>query len=132
MHAPSLPSKLIRHVVLPAAALGTLALSACSGATASTGAAPPAAPATQPTQAASGGTTSQTTKVNVNTASVAELQQAFQAAGIPNAARWAQEVNEYRPYPTDDPSFAKLRGELAKYNPSPDVVDKIISTLTLA
>ena len=60
-----------------------------------------------------------------------ELQQAFQAAGIPAAARWAREVDEYRPYPTDDPSFAKLRAELAKYNPGQDVVDQIVATLTL-
>lgn len=38
---------------------------------------------------------------------------------------------EYRPYPTNDPAFAKLRQELAKYNPSPDVVDKIVAVLTV-
>lgn len=70
-------------------------------------------------------------KVNANTASAAELQQAFEAAGIMSAARWVREVQEYRPYPANDPSFAKLRGELAKYNPSADTVDKIISTLAL-
>ena len=70
-------------------------------------------------------------KVNANTASVAELERAFEAAGIPNAARWALEVEEYRPYPTDDPTFAKLRRSLAKYNPGPGVVDQIISTLML-
>lgn len=70
-------------------------------------------------------------KVNANTATQAELLQAFQAAGIPSAARWVMEVMEYRPYPTNDPTFAKLRTELAKYNPSPDVVDKIIATLSL-
>ena len=70
-------------------------------------------------------------KVNANTASVAELQRAFEAAGISNAARWAREVEEYRPYPTNDPSFAKLRQELAKYNPGPGVVDQIVATLSL-
>lgn len=70
-------------------------------------------------------------KVNANTASAAELQQAFEAAGVTSAARWVREVQEYRPYPANDPSFAKLRGELAKYNPSADTVDKIISTLAL-
>jgi hypothetical protein len=69
--------------------------------------------------------------VNANTASVAELQRAFEAAGISNAARWAREVEEYRPYPTDDPTFAKLRRELAKYNPGPGVVDQIVATLSL-
>jgi hypothetical protein len=71
------------------------------------------------------------TKVDANKASVAELQAAFEAAGISNAAKWAREVEEYRPYPTNDPSFAKLRSELAKYNPSPEVVTKIVATLSL-
>ena len=69
--------------------------------------------------------------VNANTASIPELQRAFEANGIPNAARWAREVDEYRPYPTNDPSFGKLRGELAKYNPSADVLQKILASLTL-
>jgi len=69
--------------------------------------------------------------VNANTASIAEMQLAFEAAGITNAARWAREVDEYRPYPTNDPSFAKLRGELAKYRPSAKVLEKIIATLSL-
>jgi hypothetical protein len=43
----------------------------------------------------------------------------------------AIEVEEYRPYPTNDPSFAKLRQELAKYNIPTNVVDQIIATLTL-
>jgi hypothetical protein len=60
------------------------------------------------------------------------LQQAFEAAGIPNAARWAREVDEYRPYDTADPNFGKLRRELAKYNPAPGVVDRIIATLSLS
>ena len=70
-------------------------------------------------------------KVNANTATVAEIQAALEAAGVANAARWAKEVEEYRPYPTNDPTFAKLRGELAKYNPGPGVVDQIISVLSL-
>ena len=70
-----------------------------------------------------------TTKVNANTATMAELQAAFDAAGIPNAARWAREVDEYRPYATNDPTFAKLQKELAKYNPGQATVDKIIATL---
>jgi hypothetical protein len=70
-------------------------------------------------------------KVSANNASRAELQAAFQAAGIPNAAAWAREVEEYRPYPTDDPNMTKLRQELAKYNPAPGVVDQIIAVLSL-
>lgn len=70
-------------------------------------------------------------KVSANSASRAELQAAFQAAGISNPANWAREVEEYRPYPTNDPTFAKLRQNLAKYNPGPGVVDGIIATLSL-
>jgi len=67
--------------------------------------------------------------VNANTATPAELQAAFAAAGLANPAQWAREVNEYRPYPTDDPTFAKLRGELVKYNPDQATIDGIIATL---
>jgi hypothetical protein len=70
-------------------------------------------------------------KVSANKASASEITAALQAAGVPNASRWAREVEEYRPYATDDSSFSKLRGELAKYNPSPDVVNKIVSALSL-
>jgi hypothetical protein len=69
--------------------------------------------------------------VDANTASVAEMTAAFETAGIPNAARWAREVEEYRPYPTDDPTMADLRQELAKYNPTDEVVDQIVATLDL-
>jgi hypothetical protein len=67
-------------------------------------------------------------KVNINDASTGELEKAFKAAGVSNARRWAQEVDEYRPYPTD-PDFAKLRQELGKYNIDPAVLQKIIDTL---
>ena len=70
-------------------------------------------------------------KVPANSATRAQMTAAFEAAGISNAARWAVEVEEYRPYPTTDPTFAKLRQNLAKYNPGPGVVDAIISTLSL-
>ena len=62
---------------------------------------------------------------------MADLEKAFVAAGIPNAARWAREVDEYRPYPTDDPTFGKLKRELAKYNIAPDVLEKLLATLTV-
>ena len=76
-------------------------------------------------------TTRPRTRVNANTASIAELTAAFSASGIATPDRWAREVDEYRPYPTNDSSFAKLRQELAKYNPAPGVVDQIIATLSL-
>jgi hypothetical protein len=131
------PSVLTRRGLLArvAALAGAAALTACSSSSAASGTA--ATPTTQP--ATTGGSSpagaaaaspAAAQKVNANTASVAELQRAFEAAGISNAARWAREVEEYRPYPTDDPSFGKLRRELAKYNPGPGVVDQIVATLT--
>ena len=71
-------------------------------------------------------------RVNPNTASIPDIQAALEANGVPNAARWAREVDEYKPYPTDDLNFGKLRQNLAKYNPAPDVVEKIVSSLTLS
>ena len=70
-------------------------------------------------------------KVSANNASRADLQAAFEHAQISNAGKWAREVEEYRPYPEDDPDYAKLRGELAKYNPTSGVVDQIIAQLEL-
>jgi hypothetical protein len=98
------------------------------GTTASTA---PATSASATTAPATTSTTRPSAKVNANTASIAELTAAFTAAGISTPDRWAREVDEYRPYATNDASFAKLRGELAKYNPAPGVVDQIISTLSL-
>jgi hypothetical protein len=111
--------KSVRTLLLPLALCATLAVSACTSAAASS-----TASTTSTTSVVAG-------KVAANTASTAELQQAFTAAGISNPDRWAREVAEYRPYPTDDPTFAKLRGELAKYNPAPGVVDSIVATLAL-
>ena len=68
-------------------------------------------------------------KVSANEASETELVAAFTAAGVENPEKWAEEVEEYRPYPAEDPNFTKLRDELAKYNPDPGVVDKILSAL---
>jgi hypothetical protein len=72
-----------------------------------------------------------TTKASANNATAAQLQAAFEAAGVPNASRWIIEVQEYRPYPTDDPTFAKLKSNLAKYNPSADTLSRILAALSL-
>jgi hypothetical protein len=80
-------------------------------------------------ESAAASATSAVAKVSANEASEAELVAALTAAGVDNPGRWAEEVEEYRPYPADDPNFAKLRGELEKYNPGPGVVDKIVSAL---
>ncbi len=69
-----------------------------------------------------------TTRVNANDASVEELAAAFEAAGIPNAARWAHEVEEYRPY--SDDGWAHLRQELSKYNIDDATFEQIVATLS--
>ncbi len=68
-------------------------------------------------------------KVSANVASIEVLAAAFESAGIPNAQRWAEEVDEYRPYP-DDPTWAKLDKELGKYNIDPAVYAAIVSCLS--
>ena len=70
-------------------------------------------------------------KLSANNATEEELEAAFEAAGIPNASEWTHEVEEYHLYPVDDTDFAKFRGDLAKYNPGPGVVDGIIALLEL-
>jgi hypothetical protein len=114
----------VRTLILALAVCATLAVSACGSAASASSTTTSSAPAAATASLAAG-------KVAANTASQSELQQAFTAAGISNPDRWAREMTEYRPYPTDDPSFAKLRGELAKYSPAPGVVDRIVATLAL-
>lgn len=116
---------------------GGLVAACSSSSSTSTGTSTSSAAAASTTKAGStgsstgGGTTGSAaaTKVSANTASSAEIQAALTAAGVTNAARWTKEIEEYRPYPTDDPSLAKLRKELQKYNPSADQLDKILSAL---
>jgi hypothetical protein len=119
------PTPAAKATQAPAAAASSPAAAASSPAAAAS----PASAAASPAASSSAGTNVQ--KVNANTASIPEIQQALEANGVTNAARWAREVDEYRPYPTNDPSFGKLRGELAKYNPAPDVLEKIVASLTL-
>jgi hypothetical protein len=108
----------------PSAAATTANATGAPAATSSPAPSPSATPAATATTAAP-------KKVSANNATRAELQAAFEAAGIPGASQWAREVVEYRPYPENDPNMAKLRQELAKYNPAPGVVDQIIATLSL-
>lgn len=129
----------MRHVLslLTAAAI---ALAACGGA-ASTGASgataiaanATATPASTSTAASSAAATaaSTATKASANNATAAQLQAAFEAGGVPNASRWVIEVQEYRPYPIDDPTFARLKSNLAKYNPSADTLSRILAALSL-
>jgi hypothetical protein len=104
---------------------------ACSGDSEATSTAASGTASAATAAPASAAPTVTASKVSANSATIAELQAAFEAASIANAARWAREVDEYRPYATSDTNFAKLRGELAKYNPAAGVVDAIIGTLTL-
>ncbi len=113
--------------------VAAVALVACGGA-----AAAPAPNATAATTipiatpgAAGVATAASTTKASANNATAAQLQAALEAAGVPNASRWVIEVQEYRPYPNDDLSFAKLKSQLAKYNPSADTLSRILAALSL-
>jgi hypothetical protein len=103
----------------------------------------PASDATATTEAVTTGEASATTggssattvadgsagTVDANEADVDELAAAFSAAGVPNAERWAHEVEEYRPY--SDDGWAHLRQELSKYNIDDATFQKIVSTLSL-
>ena len=121
--------------VLSLLSAAAIALTACGGA-ASTGASDATATTTVATAAptttsASAATAASTTKASANNATAAQLQAAFEAGGVPNASRWVVEVQEYRPYPVDDPTFAKLKSNLAKYNPSADTLSRILAALSL-
>src|SRR4051812_25990230 len=110
-----------------AAALLALGLAACGSSTTTPSATAPGAAPTPTSSAAAGSptngrdtnsaSTSAGTKVSANTASEDEIATALKNAGVSNPERWAEEVVEYRPYPTDDPNLTKLRTNLAKYNP---------------
>jgi ABC-type transport system substrate-binding protein len=122
--------------VLTALIAAAVTLAACGGA-AGTPAATATANATIATTTPASTSTavataaSITTKASANNATAAQLQAAFEATGVPNASRWVTEVQEYRPYPTDDPTFAKLKSNLAKYNPSADTLSRILAALSL-
>src|SRR4051794_21473855 len=125
-----------RRAALPLGGLVLAAfLAACSssgGGVPSAAATPVASPGATASAAvvASTAASSATTRVSANSASEPEIAAALQAAGVPNATRWAREVTEYRPYPTDDPTLQKLQHNLAKYNPDPATLAGILSALT--
>ena len=127
------------RAVLSVLSAAAMALAACGGA-ASSGASDATAtarvttvtPAATSASAATAATASSTaTKASANNATAAQLQAAFEAGGVPNASRWVVEVQEYRPYPVDDPTLAKLKSNLAKYNPSADTLSRILAALSL-
>ena len=122
--------------VLSLLSAAAIALAACGGATSSgasnaTATTRVATATSASTSTAAATAASTATKASANNATAAQLQAAFEAAGVPNASRWIIEVQEYRPYPTDDPTFAKLKSNLAKYNPSADTLSRILAALSL-
>ena len=132
------------RVVLNVLAAAAIALAACGGAASSgvvdptataaiTTVAPAATSSSGATAAATAAATASSTaaKASANNATAAQLQAAFEAGGVPNASRWVIEVQEYRPYPVDDPTFAKLKSNLAKYNPSAETLSRILAALSL-
>jgi DNA uptake protein ComE-like DNA-binding protein len=121
------PAAAASNTVAATTAASTIA-PAVAGTTASTTAAVAATVPVAHTDAVTFPPASAGGKVNINEATTSELEAAFKAAGVSNARRWAQEVDEYRPYPTD-PDFAKLRQELGKYNIDPSMLQKILDTL---
>ena len=87
------------------AALATVALVSVVLAACGTDSDSPATSQDSPGEVAS--SDASTGKVSANNASEEELLAAFEEAGIPNAKQWSHEVEEYRPYPVDDPSFQR-------------------------
>jgi hypothetical protein len=111
------------------AALGltaTLGLGACAS---GGGTSDAASATTAPTATVTETDASSSTDFAVNDASEEEIAAVLTAAGVPSADQWAREVVEYRPYDTSDPDMTHLRDELAKYNPSAEVVDQIVAAL---
>jgi hypothetical protein len=116
-----------RRAILPlAGSILAIALAACSG---SVGADTATTVATAEPVATDSTATSTVATVSANTASQSEIAAALQAAGVPNADRWAAEVVEYRPYPADDATLQKLQDNLAKYQPDGATLVAILSTL---
>ena len=71
--------------------------------------------------------------VDANTATVAELVATFETNGIADAARWADQVIDHRPYATGDPTgsaFDNLRAALAADGLDEFDVEAIVASLT--
>jgi competence protein ComEA len=108
-----------------AALILSAALAACSTSAASDA----SATASTISTASSAGSVAASGTVSANSASREELVAALTAAGVPNADRWATEVMEYRPYPTDDATLQKLQDNLAKYDPDAVTLAAILAAL---
>ena len=121
---PSSPSPMLAAI---GAAVVGVSLAACGGVPSAGSSAAPAAALQH--AAAPGEAAQSTAKVSANSASQDDIATALKAAGVSSPRRWAAEVVEYRPYSNDDSDLAKLRQNLAKYNPGERTVDMIVSTL---
>jgi len=127
-----------RLLIACTAAALALGLAACGGATTPSTTTPASSAAAVATDSEDDSATAEEddetatagVKVSANTASEDEIAAALESAGVSNPERWAEEVVEYRPYPTDDPNLTKLRDNLAKYNPGQETTDLIVSALT--
>jgi hypothetical protein len=125
---PRLPTTIASGLALVAL------VAACSSGAAATATAivttptSPAASAAATTPASSAAVAA--SRVSANSASQSEIAAALDAAGVPNADRWAREVVEYRPYDASDAALQKLQDNLAKYNPDPATLAGILSALT--
>lgn len=127
-----MPTLRLRAIVIGLALAAAVAACGGSGATSAPAATPTAstsAATTTTTTATSSASSSTLVRVSANTATAEEITTALQAAGVPNADRWTREVMEYRPYDTSDPTIQSLQDSLAKYNPSAETLQAILSAL---
>lgn len=122
-------TRVLAALAFAAACGGSAALSGGPAATSAAAATTTAAAVSSAPSATA--TTGAVAKVSANNATNAQLVAALTAAGVPNPANWAREIEEYRPYAASDTNLTKLRQNLAKYNPAPGVVDKIVSALSV-
>ena len=115
----------LKHAALLLALTLALVIAACGeeSGDSTTGATSPATPAT--------GDAATVGKLSANNATAEELEAAFAAAGISNPGAWAHDVEHHRPFPADDPDFAKLRRGLADHNAAPEIVETIVGLLKL-
>lgn len=75
------------------------------------------------------GTPGPRVKISANTSTVAELETALRANGVPDPAKWAHEVVATRPYPAEDANLTRLRQHLAELSAPPGVVEDIVTAL---
>ena len=114
--------------ILPLVLVGALAFSACGGDDSKDSSSPTTTAAAD--SGATGSSAPAGDTVSANDASRDEIAAALEAAGVDNADRWAGEIVEYRPYSAGDE--ARLREELAKYGPTDETIDQIISVLSFS